>query len=199
MIHAGAEVAKSIKSATILTNPQNYFWYNHFMRQVLIILRGAPASGKTTIGENLRNFDEKIVWFKTDNIKPFFSEFEDRTLDAVMETALATLDHLLDEGYSVVYDGIFQNSAYAQKAVELAKSKKIATVVYQLTCSLKTLQERDKTRKGVKEGCRKPLGDEVIKSLFNKVENNPIEGTTKLNTEEKSLEECLEIIRKNFD
>ena len=169
------------------------------MKQVLVILRGAPASGKTTIGENLRDFDKKIAWFKTDNIKPFFSDFEDRTLDAVMGTALTTLNHLLDEGYSVIYDGIFKNPAYAQRAIEMGKSKNIPAVVYQLTCSLKTLQERDKTRKGIKEGCRKPLGDEIIESLFNKVENNPIEEAIKLNTEEKSLEECLEIIKRNFN
>jgi chloramphenicol 3-O-phosphotransferase len=169
------------------------------MKQVFIILRGAPASGKTTIGESLRDFDKKIVWFKTDNIKPFFSNFEDRTLDVVMGTSLATLNYLLDEGYSVIYDGIFKKPEYTQRAIDLAKSKNIPTVIYQLTCSLKTLQERDKTRKGVKEGCRKPLGDEIIESLFNKVENNPIEGSIKLNTEEKSIEECLEIIKKNFD
>lgn len=169
------------------------------MKQVLIVLRGAPCSGKTTIGENLRDFDKKIVWLKTDNIKMFFSNFEDRTLDEVMETALATLNHLLDKGYSVIYDGIFKKPEYIQKVIDLAKSKNILTVVYQLTCSLKTLQERDKNRVGVKEGFRKPLGDKLIESLFNTVENNPIEGAIELNTEEKSLEECLEVIRKNFD
>lgn len=169
------------------------------MKQVLIILRGAPASGKTTIGENLRDFDKKIVWLKTDNIKMFFSNFEDRTLDEVMGTSIATLSYLLDKGYSVIYDGIFKKSEYTRRAINLAKSKSIPTVAYQLVCSLKTLQERDRTRKGVKEGCRKPLGDELIESLFNTVKDNPIEGAINLNTKEKSLEECLEIIRKNFD
>ena len=169
------------------------------MKQVLVILRGASASGKSTIGENLRDFDKKIVWLKTDNIKLFFSSFEDRTLDAVMGTALATLNYLLDEGYSVTYDGIFKKPEYAQEAIALAKSKNIPVVVYQLVCSLETLKERDKNKEGVKEGWKKPLGDEIIEGLFNKVENNPIEGAINLNTEEKSLEECLEIIRKNFD
>lgn len=169
------------------------------MKQVLIILRGAPASGKTTLGENLRDFDKKIVWFKTDNIKPFFADYEDRTLDATMETCIATLNFLLDKGYSVIYEGIFKIPKYATDAIELGKSKNITVVVYQLSCPLKTLQERDKVRKGVPEGCRKPLGDEIIESLYNKVENNPIEGAIKLNTEEKSFEECLEIIRKTFE
>lgn len=170
------------------------------MKQVLIVLRGAPASGKTTIGENLRDFDKKIVWLKTDNIKAFFSNpSESRILDEVMETCLIILKNLLERGYSVIYDGIFKKPEYAQKAIALANSKNIPTVVYQLTCLLETLQKRDKTRKGVKEGCRKPLGDEIIESLFNKVEDNPVEGSIKLNTEEKSLQECLEIIKKNFD
>ncbi|KKP80979.1 MAG: hypothetical protein UR81_C0010G0007 [Candidatus Levybacteria bacterium GW2011_GWB1_35_5] len=173
--------------------------YNQSVKQTLVILRGAPASGKTTIGENLRDFDKKIVWFKTDNIKPFFSDFEDRTIDAVMETALVTLNYLLDEGYCVVYDGIFKNPRYAVRAIEMGKAKNIPTVIYQLTCSLKTLQQRDKTRRGVRKGCRKPLGDKIIESLFEKIENNPIEEAVKLNTEEKSLEECLEIIKRNFE
>lgn len=169
------------------------------MKQVLIILRGAPASGKTTLGENLRDFAQKTVWFKTDNFKPFFSDDLEDALGAVMETSLATLNYLLQQGYSVVYEGIFKNPVYVQNAIALGKEKNIPTTVYQLECSLKTLQERDKNRKGVKEGCRKTLGDEVIESLYNEVKNTPIGGAISLNTEEKSLQECLEIIRQHFD
>lgn len=170
------------------------------MKQVLIIIRGAPASGKTTISESLRDFDKKIVWFKTDNIKNFFSDpSEARILDEVMETCIATLNNLLDRGFSVIYEGIFKDPNYALKAIETGKSKNIPVVVYQLECSLKTLQQRDKARKGVPEGLRKAMGDEVIESLYNKVENNPVEGAIKLNTEEQSLDECIEIIRKNFN
>jgi predicted kinase len=166
----------------------------------LIIVRGAPASGKTTISESLRDFDRKIVWFKTDNIKSFFSDpSEARILDEVMETCIATLSNLLDRGYSVIYEGIFKDPNYALRAIDLGKSKNIPTIIYQLHCSLETLKARDKTRKGTKEGCRKPMEDAVIESLYNKVENNPIEGAIMLNTEEKSLEECIEIIKKNFD
>jgi len=169
------------------------------MNQVLIVLRGAPASGKTTIGENLRNFDKKIVWFKTDNIKPFFSEYSEASLDAAMQTCLAALKYLLDQGYSVIYEGIFKNPMYANEAIQMGKSKNIQTVAYQLHCLLKTLQERDRTRKGIKEGCRKPLGDELIGGLFQAVENNPIEDSVILDTENQSLEDCLSVIRKNFN
>src|SRR5665213_1997419 len=162
------------------------------MKQVLVIIRGAPASGKTTISESLRDFDKKIVWFKTDNIKDFFSDpSEARILDEVMETCIAILNNLLDRGYSVVYEGIFKNPDYAIRAIEVGRKRNIPTITYQLSCSLETLKARDKTRKGVKEGFREPMGDDVIESLYNKVENNPIEGAIKLSTEEKSLEECI--------
>ena len=168
------------------------------MNQKLIIVRGAPASGKTTIGENLRDFDKKIVWFKTDNLKPFFSNYEKSHLDEVMDVCIATLKHLLDKEYSVIYEGIFIKTEYVKRAVDLGRSKNIPVVIYQLECSLKTLQERDRTRKGIKEGCREMLGNEVIASIYEKIEQTPIEGAIKLNTEEKSIEECLDIIRKNF-
>ena len=164
-----------------------------------MILRGAPASGKTTIGESLRNFDKKIVWLKTDNVKLFFSNFEDRTLDEVMGTCLVVLDNLLGRGYSVIYEGIFKRPEYVSRAVEIAKSKNIPYVIYQLECSLKTLQERDKKRPGVPQGLRPALGDELIESLYNTVRENPIPGAISLNTEEKTLEKCLGIIRKNFE
>jgi len=169
------------------------------MKQTLVIIRGASASGKSTIAENLRNFDKKIVWLKTDNFKPFFSNNEEKALDAVMDTCLATLNFLLDKGYSVIYEGIFKRPEYVKKAIELGKTKNIPVAIYQLMCSLKTLQERDKTRIGVRKGCRKPLGDEIIASLYKKIVDNPIEGTIELDTENKALEECIEIISRNFD
>ncbi len=168
------------------------------MKQILIILRGAPATGKTTLGERLRNENEKIVWLKTDNFKPFFSESGEFT-DIISQTALASLDFLLDHGYSVIYEGIFQNPIFAENAKELAKTKNVSVVIYQLTCSLFTLQQRDKERPGIKEGCRKQLGDVTIETIFNNVENNPIKDAVRLDTEKLSLEKCLNIIRKNFD
>lgn len=175
------------------------FWYNFFMTSKLVIVRGAPASGKTTIGESLRDFDKKIVWFKTDNVKPFFSNFEDRTLDEVMETCLVILYNLLGRGYSVIYEGIFKRPEYISRAVEIAKSKNTPYVIYQLECSLETLQKRDKERPGVPQGLRPALRDELIESLYNTVRENPIPGSISLNTEEKTLEECLGIIRKIFE
>lgn len=168
------------------------------MKQVLVIIRGAPASGKTTLGKNLRDFEKRIVWVQVDGFKRFFAENADAALDEVNKTALVVLTYLLDQGYSVVLDGIFKNSEYVHKAVDIAKSKNIQITIYELTCSLKTLLERDKTREGVNEGHRIPMEEKVVESIYSKLEETPIEGSVKLDTENQSLEQCLEVIRTNW-
>jgi predicted kinase len=169
------------------------------MNQKLVILRGPSASGKTTICERVRDFDKKIAWLSVDKMKPIFSDFEDRTLEESNKAALAELKYLLDEGYSVILDGIFKNVDRVYEAIQTAKDRNIEALVYQLKCSLKTLQDRDKVRAGVKEGYRKPLGDEVIQSIHNTNMGKPIEGAIELNTEEKSVEECVKIIKGGFE
>ncbi len=169
------------------------------MKQFLIILRGAPSSGKSTIAKGLRDYERKITWLKVDNFKPFFAESSDIILEDVNKTALAVLQHLLDQKFSVVMEGVFQNPLYIQEAVDMAKQKNVPSVVYELNCSVKTLQERDKTRPGVKEGCRKQLDDFTITNLSKIIEGNPYEAAIKLDTENVSLDECIQLLKKNFD
>jgi len=169
------------------------------MKQVLIILRGAPSSGKSTIAYSLRNYEKKIAWLKVDNFKPFFAESSDSILDDVNKTAISVLNDFLDRQFSVVMEGVFQNPLYIQEAVNLAEQKNIPVIVYELKCSVETLQKRDIIRPGVKEGCRKPLGDFVINNLSNIIDKNPFKGAVSLDTEKTSLDECIRLIKKNFD
>lgn len=165
------------------------------MNQILIILRGAPASGKSTIAKSLRDYNKKIVWLKVDNFKPFFSDNTEIIVDDVNKTAINSLNYFLDQGFSVIMEGIFQNPEYISKAVHIAKEKNIPVFTYQLICSLQTLQKRDKTREGIKEGCREPLGDDLINKLNKTIKNNPYQDSKILDTENMSLSECLEILK----
>lgn len=166
--------------------------------QKLIILRGAPSSGKSTIAKKLRNFEKKIVWLKVDTFKVFFAEDASNALHFVNESAINTLEYLFEQGFSVAMEGIFQDPKYITLATEVARQKGIPFKVYELECSLKTLQLRDKNRPGVKEGCRKPLGDEVIERIYNIIKKRSWEGTVRLNTEKLSLKECLEVLKKEL-
>lgn len=148
--------------------------------------------------KKIRDFDNKIAWISIDKVKNIFSDYEDRVMDEVNDAAVVILKSLLDKNYSVVIDGIFKNLKHYDDVVQIGKDKNVPVTVYQLECSLETLKRRDKERDGPRQGLWKPLGDELIESLYRKVEENPIEGVIKLNTEELSPDEIADIIRKDF-
>jgi predicted kinase len=164
------------------------------MEQFIVILRGAPASGKTTIAKEFRSFDKRIAWLKVDNFKEFFAQNSFAALEYVNGSAVATLEYLLNRGFSVVMDGVFQETSAIDEALAFAKEKNVKAVVYQIKCSLSILQERDKIRPGVKEGCRKPLGDDVIAGIYQKLETTFYSNAKILDTEHLSLQECIEKI-----
>ena len=166
--------------------------------QKLIILRGAPSSGKSTIAKSLRNIKEKIAWLKVDNFKVFFADDASCALNYVHKSSIATLEYLLSQGFSVIMEGIFQDPKYITLATQAAKRRNIPFKVFELECSLETLQKRDKSRIGIKEGCRKPLGSKVITHLYNVIIENPWNKVVKLNTESMTLEECINILKKEF-
>lgn len=168
-------------------------------KQFLVILRGAPASGKTTIAQRLRDFDRKIVWLKVDNFKPFFGEKallkHQKEVDLA---ALAALCHLLDRGFSVVMEKIFYDPFIIPLAVKEAEKRKIKAVVFQIKCSLSALQARDKMRPGVKEGCRQPMGDRTIARIYRQLADTFYPGAVALDTGKHSVEECLATIKKHL-
>jgi predicted kinase len=166
--------------------------------QKLIIIRGAAASGKSTIAQNLRDFKKRIIWLKVDSFKSIFAEDASNALEYVHGSAISTLKYLLSQGFSVIMEGIFQNPEYITQSVETAKQKGVPFKVYELECSRNALQTRDKERPLVKQGWRKPLGDKVIARLHKSVEKKPWKGAEKLNIEKMSLEECIEKLNKEL-
>lgn len=169
------------------------------MKQSLVIIRGTSCSGKTTISESIRNYDAKIAWISIDNFKRIFSNFQDSALDDVNKSAVLALKDILDRGFSVIADGIFKKPDHLYAIIAVVKEKNIPFMIYQLDCSLETLKKRDKTRKSVKAGWFPPLGDELIEGLYRKVIENPIQEAIHLDTEKLSLEECIRIVKKNFE
>jgi predicted kinase len=168
------------------------------MKQFLVVLRGAPASGKTTIAKKLRNFDKKIIWLKVDNFKDFFGEDTDQQLLYAYKTSLPVLKYLFENGFNVVIDGIFRDVHLdiLDQAVDEAKKRQISTKVFQLDCPLQTLLERDKKRVEETNGIRKPLGDANITHIYENLKNNPIFNAQIIDTQSNSLEECIVIIKK---
>lgn len=169
-------------------------------KQFLVIIRGAPASGKTTIAQKLRDFNKKIIWLKVDNFKTFFSDKalfkEQKYVDGC---ALVTLEYLLDHGFSVAAEKIFYYPFIIPSMIKAAKKRNIQVKVFQIKCSLPVLQERDRGRPGIKEGCRKPLGDKVIKKIYTQLEKTFYPGAIVLDTEQLSIDECVQKIKESLE
>lgn len=167
------------------------------MDQFLVIIRGAPASGKTTIAKKMRDYEKKVVWLKVDNFKPWFEEnatvAKQRDVD---EVALASLAHLLDKKFSVVMEKIFYDPYIIPLAVQEAEKRGIKTRVFQIDCPLELLQERDRNRDGIKEKCRKPMGDELIAKICQQLEDTYYQEAIKLDTGKLSVDECVVEINK---
>jgi len=168
------------------------------MKQFLVVLRGAPASGKTTIAKRLRNFDKKIIWLKVDNFKDFFGEDTEQQLLYAYKTALPVLEYLFENGFSVVIDGIFRDVHLdiLKQAIDEAKKREISNNVFQLDCPLQTLLDRDKIRVEETHGLRKPFEKTTLIKIYENLKNNPIPNAEIMDTHSNSLEECVAIIEK---
>ena len=166
------------------------------MSQFLAIIRGAPASGKTTIAKEFRNYKERIVWLKVDNFKDFFTEEASlKEQKYVDECALVSLEYLLKSGFSVVMEKIFFDTFIIPKAVNVAKKYNVKTKVFQIKCPLNILLDRDKSRPGIKEGCRKPLGDELIKKLHYRLEKTYYPDAIAIDTGKLSIKESVDVVK----
>jgi len=170
------------------------------MTQFLVIIRGAPASGKTTIAKKMRNYEKKVAWLKVDNFKEFFAGIatlnEQRHVD---EVALSALTYLLDNKFSVVMEKIFHDPYIIPLAIKEAEKRGVNTKVFQIYCPLSILQKRDRVRDGVKEGCRKPMGDKVIEMIHNQLEKTYYSEAIKLDTGQLSIEQCVDKINKELN
>lgn len=166
--------------------------------QRVIIIRGVTASGKSTLAKRYRNFKNKTVWLKIDNFKDFFDTLDSEVRFFIHGAANTSLEYFLKKGFSIIMEGVFQDPDYVQQAVDIVKKFDIPCKVFQTKVSLKTLQERDRVREGVPEGCRKPLGDEEIAKIFTVLEEKPYPNAIFLDTENKTIDECVTFIDKQF-
>ena len=81
----------------------------------------------------------------------------------------------------------------------MAEKKNIKVVIFQIKCSLRELQERDRIRPGVKEGCRKRMGDEKIKDIYEHLEETVFPNAIILDTEHLSIKDCVDKIMQDLN
>lgn len=161
------------------------------MKQALLIIRGGPLSGKSTIGRSLRNFEEKIVWIKVDSFKDFFSEDATGARDYVYGSAAAVARYLLSKGFTVVAEGIFQRPEWIKVLTDVADEAGVPHYIFQLQASEETRIQRMKDRY---RDARFEQSLERNLELEREIQENPVEGTIILDTGKNSIDECAAII-----
>ncbi|MBI2036510.1 AAA family ATPase [Candidatus Microgenomates bacterium] len=169
------------------------------MQQTLIILRGAPASGKSTVCEEIQKRKKNIVWFHVDSFKRFLNsrnEVSDR--DHWYGAAAASLDYFLNKKFSVLAEGIFQYHKHVNLFIQIAQKHGVKIKIFDFVAHNDILLQRDKTRKGVPEGLRKALAEETIKNLAHEIYNNKFPDAKIIDTEKESIEHIVQKILSEF-
>lgn len=170
------------------------------MGQVLVILRGGPASGKSSVCEEVQKRNSKIVWLHVDSFKRFVNtgnKSSDR--NHWYGASAASLNYFLKNGFSVLAEGIFQYHEHMQLFLQTAEKYVVKGKVFELASDPEILIQRDKTRKGVPQGLREPLPKETIKKLAFQIRDSHFPNAEIIDTDKESLDSIIEKILKEFD
>ncbi len=141
-------------------------------RQQFIILRGNPATGKSTIAEELRkNFNKKTAVIHT--IVFYFQIVNGDSPEIAMENTRRIVDNYLKNGYNVILEGTLsykdkKGKLYLDNFIKLGNKYNINAKVFFLKADLNVLINREKKRKLISLNRLKYLYNITNKSKNNK-------------------------------
>lgn len=126
---------------------------------MLVILRGLPASGKSTWAKQWVTEDSNRVRVNRDDIRKQF--FETPTYEQAQEKMVTTAEHtmveaLLRGGNHVVVDDTNLKAKYVKNFLKIAKKVGVGSKVVDFPISVATAIEYDSAREN-------PVGEEVIR------------------------------------
>lgn len=129
----------------------------------LIILKGIPASGKSTWAKQWVEEDPKTrVIVNRDSIRRGLGVYWVPTREGLIsDLEFKTVEIAMDWGYDICLDSTNLNSIYFQRWVKLAQEWEYEIEYKQFDISLEEALERDKNREF-------PVGEDVIINFHNK-------------------------------
>lgn len=156
--------------------------------QKIIVIRGAPSSGKSTIAKRFRSYKDKTIWLKVDNFKDFFAKDASEALNYVNSTVFATLKYLVSKEFSVVMYGVFQAIKRIRIDIDMlyvyywSMTSKLTLSINSeiLENSKKYLQSRNQSLSGlveeyfrllIKTKKKKVIGSPILRELIGMAKN----------------------------
>lgn len=165
------------------------------MKPYLIVIRGSPCSGKSTIAEELRKAFPKG---KTAVIHTsiFYHEIVKGDIPEIaMENTKKILDTYLKNNYTVILEEIlsFKDSygkLYVNNVIRVAKRYKVPIKRFFFTASLQELEKRERKRR--------KISLRVLKKLYDTAMNSKGADEKVIDTTNKSILEVLKEVKKNL-
>ncbi len=158
-------------------------------RPILIILRGGPASGKTSAGNILKEKLPNTVSIPVDVVIKMIAkegkwkEFWAGGHNAARELAA----FFLRKGSNVVFEELLFEASYIEKIIKLGKQFRAKIFVFELVAPVEELIKRKKVG-----GFKMSAGD--VKRLKGMVSASPYKNAIKIDTSRKSPGEVANLI-----
>ena len=133
------------------------------MNNTLVLMCGAPGSGKTTIAKKLMCNND--LYISRDEIRYSMISDEDEYLSKekeVFNEYITQIDQALTKNYHRIFaDATQLNEASRSKALHQLKNKPNQTIVIYMTTSLEETLKRNRQRTG-----RALVPDDVVKRMY---------------------------------
>ncbi len=168
-------------------------------KPAVIILRGAPSTGKTTTAHEIRKKLPNSFILSFDNLIAMNVPQEVKGEERIKiwgkmrplghKLGHVLISYLLKERKNIVIEEMLPDVAGIKKLVKLANSWGAKPFVFELTAPIKTIEKREKIRKF-------PNPEKPVKMIIDLLTNNPYPEAIKIDTSKSSPEECAQKILK---
>ena len=127
-------------------------------------MQGLPASGKTTWAKEYCKNNKDFVRINRDDLREMIGNYSHHHEEMIREMEYEDAIIALEVGYSVIIDGINFSQTTINKWKETAEKLGHKFEIKYMHCTLETCILRDAIRP-------KPVGDDVIKGIYNQYLN----------------------------
>lgn len=158
------------------------------LTQCVIILRGGPAVGKTTIGKALRNKLGTAICISIDEIITMIGDFDTHSKMWGHIGSRWLADLYAKQGWFIIFEELYDDPLSLHNTQKWANQKKLTVFLFHLMAS-----SEDAFRRNLVGG-RDNISKERFDFLTDKVERSTPADAININTSEYAMNECVDII-----